>query len=223
MSNPFCIQTEKFIDPANSKFLDDKIKQKEATNGEENEFITDRRRNEELERKNEKLKRDNLIKAAIEKRITRSVTNKLMKQHTPQAIAAINNFIIPEEEKVKLKSIAFKNFHSIQLSQEENIYWNSFSNSERAYLLTGDSQSPIDFTEHQSATYQFEEEYQLQDHHHVPAQQVIFPEEHVNLFFDPSTSEDSSDSDDPNYIPFPPHPYLIALDNSVSRSLPAVL
>ena len=95
---------KKFIDPANSKFLDEKIKQRESTDGEENEFITDRRRNEELERKNEKLKWDNLIKAAIVKRITRSMTNKLMKKHTPQAIAAINNLIIPEEEKVKLCS-----------------------------------------------------------------------------------------------------------------------
>ena len=60
---------KKFIDPANSKFLDDKIKQRETTNGEENEFITDRRKNEQTEEKIEKLKRDNLIKAAIEKRI----------------------------------------------------------------------------------------------------------------------------------------------------------
>ena len=91
---------KKFIDPAYSNFLDDKIKQRETTNGEDNEFITDRQKNEQTEEKIEKLKRDNLIKAAIEKRIMRSMTNKLMKKHSSQAIATINNLIIPEEEKV---------------------------------------------------------------------------------------------------------------------------
>ena len=147
-----------------------------------------------------------------------------MKKHSYQAIATINNLIIPEEEKVTLKSIAFKLFHSIQLSQEESILWNSFSNCERSYLLTGDSQSPIDFTEYQSAGYLFEEEYQLQDHQQVPPQQVIFPEQYQNLFFDPTTSEDSSDSKPETvHFPFPPHKHLIASDNSLSASLPAVV
>ena len=169
------------------------------------------------------MNKDKLIKEAIEKRITRSMTNKLMKKHSYQAIATINNLIIPEEEKVTLKSIAFKLFHSIQLSQEESIFWNSFSNCERSYLLTGDSQSPIDFTEYQEAGYHYEQEYQLPQYQPVTPPQAVFPEHEPHLFFDPSTSEETSDSEEPETqrFPFPEHPFLIASDNSFSASLPA--
>jgi hypothetical protein len=50
-------------------------------------------------------KRENdLIKATIEKQITRSMTNKLSSKNSKQAIAAINNLIFPELSKSKLKS-----------------------------------------------------------------------------------------------------------------------
>ena len=59
------------------------------------------------------------------------MTNKnLIKEHSAQSIVTINNLIIPENEKFKLKSIAFKIRHSVQLMQEENKYWNNFPNSE---------------------------------------------------------------------------------------------
>jgi hypothetical protein len=49
------------------------------------------------------------IKAQIEYRITRSITNKkLLKDKSPLAIVAINNFIFPDCEKLKLKTIAKK-------------------------------------------------------------------------------------------------------------------
>jgi hypothetical protein len=127
------------------------------------------------------------------------MTNKmLMKKHSSQAIAAINNLIIPEIEKLKLKTMAIKIYHSVNLTQEEKVFWNSFPNSEKWYILTGDTESSLNFTEYQRAGNvvgdQFQEEVQ-----HAP--QVHHQEHHPNLFFDPSSSEDSDSSEDPDYIP----------------------
>jgi hypothetical protein len=59
-------------------------------------------------------------------------------KQSSQAIATIENLIIPELERLKLKTIANKIHHSVSLSWEENICKNSFSNSEKSYILTGD-------------------------------------------------------------------------------------
>jgi hypothetical protein len=56
-----------------------------------------------------------------------------MKENLSQAIAANNHLIIPEMEKLKSKTIANKLYHSVILTQEEKIFWNSFPNSEKAY------------------------------------------------------------------------------------------
>jgi ASC-1-like (ASCH) protein len=80
----------------------------------------------------------------------------LMKKQSSQAIAVINNIIISEEEKLKLKTIAIKIYHSIKLIQEETSFWNSFPNSAKLYILTGDIHCSLDFTEYQKADYNFE-------------------------------------------------------------------
>jgi hypothetical protein len=85
------------------------------------------------------------IKSRIEKRITRSMANQ-NKQQTEQAIAVINNLIIPNSEKLKLKTIAKKIYQFIQLTKEEASFWNSFPNTDKSYILTGDTAHTLDFT-----------------------------------------------------------------------------
>jgi hypothetical protein len=57
----------------------------------------------------------------------------------------INNLIIPDTEKLKLKTITRKIYQSIQLTEEETLFWNSFPNSEKSHLLTGDTAQTLDF------------------------------------------------------------------------------
>jgi hypothetical protein len=56
------------------------------------------------------------VKAQIEQRITRSMSNKLKERQATQAIAVINDLIIPSSEKLKLKTIAKKLYQSIKLT-----------------------------------------------------------------------------------------------------------
>ncbi len=65
------------------------------------------------------------------------MSNKSKEKHAAQAIAIINNLIIPTSEKVKLQTIARKLYQSLKLTKEETTFWNSFSNSEKSYILTG--------------------------------------------------------------------------------------
>ena len=126
--------------------------------------MTNRLASETRERARTKQIQDELIKAAIEKRITRSRTNKLlMEKQNSRSITAINNLIIPELTKLKLKTIANKLYHSVKLSREEQVFWNSFPNSEKSYILTGDSQISLDFTEYQDSGYQIEQELEIQE------------------------------------------------------------
>jgi lipopolysaccharide export LptBFGC system permease protein LptF len=111
-----------------------------------------------------------------------------------QAIAVINNLIIPDLKKYKLKTIARKIYQSIELTQEEATFWNSFPNSEKFYILTGDTAQTLDFTEYQRSGFCSEnhtEEILEQENHYC---------EEPNLFFKPSSS-DSDSSEDPDYIP----------------------
>ena len=48
----------------------------------------------------------------------------LMKKQSSQSIVAINNLIIPELTKLKLKTIANKIYHSVKLTPEEHTFWN---------------------------------------------------------------------------------------------------
>jgi hypothetical protein len=54
-------------------------------------------------------------------------------------------------------------YNSVKLSREEMHYWNSFSNTEKSYLLTSDSQIMLDFTEHQSSGYIIKEELLIEE------------------------------------------------------------
>jgi hypothetical protein len=45
-----------------------------------------------------------------------------MKKQSSQAIAAINDLIIPVMENLKLKTIANKIYHSVNLTQEEKFF-----------------------------------------------------------------------------------------------------
>jgi hypothetical protein len=69
-----------------------------TVNAIENELISDKRKSNKLK----KQKEDNLIKAAIEKQLTRLMANKLQLKNSIQAITTINNLIIPEHIKSKL-------------------------------------------------------------------------------------------------------------------------
>ena len=97
---------KKFIDPKNSKFLDKNKEKKGASDkDEQNKIVTDQLAPEAHERARNKLIQDKLIKSAIEKRITRSMSYKLlMKKQSSQSIVAINNLIIPELTKSKIEN-----------------------------------------------------------------------------------------------------------------------
>jgi hypothetical protein len=77
----------------------------------------------------------------------------------------------------------------VSLTQEEKVFLNSFPNSEKSYILTGDTQSSFDFTQYQSAGFNVEnlpQEEVFQEHNHW---------QYPNLFFDPSTSDSDSSED----------------------------
>jgi hypothetical protein len=116
------------------------------------------------------------------------------KEQAAQAIAVINNLIIPGSEKLKLKTIAQKIYQSIQLTLAETSFWNSFSNSEKSYILTGNSAHTLDFTECQSTGFCGEQQPE-----EIPEQEENNWQE-PNVFFEPSSS-DSDSSEDPDYIP----------------------
>jgi hypothetical protein len=132
-----------------------------------------------MELKNGEEKAENeLIKIAIEKQITRSLTHKLSSDNSKQAI---NNLIVPKHIKLKLKTISSKICQSIVLSGSENSFWNLFPNSEKSYILTGDSQCSLDFTECQEASFLAESEFEVEK---KQPQVFLQPQ---NLFFDPPT------------------------------------
>ena len=116
------------------------------------------------------------------------------REQAAQAIAVINNLIILDSEKLKLKTIAKKIYQSIQLTIEETSFWNSFFSSEKSYILTGDSAHTLDFTKYQNT--RFCSEHQLEE---IPEQEDNNWQK-PNLFFEPSSS-DSDSSEDPDYIP----------------------
>jgi hypothetical protein len=188
---------KKFIDPKASKFLDKERNKKEMTTGQETEFNPKNLSPENRKHLNEE------IKSKIEKRITRSMTNQSKNE---QAIAVINNLIIPDSEKLKLKTIAKKIYQSSRLTEEEASFWNSFPNSEKSYILTGDSASTLDFTEYQKATFCSEQQNNQGQNQEDNEQQ--------NLFFEPSSS-DTDSSDDSDYIqPIPLRRIISNTDDS---------
>jgi hypothetical protein len=67
----------------------------------DNKILMDQRRIKAKEQKEKKRRENYLIKAAIERRITRSMTKKLLSDNSNQAIAAFNNLIIPNAMKLK--------------------------------------------------------------------------------------------------------------------------
>jgi hypothetical protein len=87
----------------------------------------------------------------------------------------------------KLKAIAKKIHHSEILSQEENIFCNSFRNCEKSYILTSDLQCSLDLTIYQQSGYLIEDKFEIEGRHLPP---VLHPEE--NLPFEPDTSSEDS-------------------------------
>ncbi len=80
--------------------------------------------------------------------------------------------MIPEDEKLKLKLIALKIFHSVQLSPSEWQYWEKFSYSEKSFLLTGDTANTLDFTQYHKCYNQVTPqplEQHLPAQHHIPS------------------------------------------------------
>ena len=95
-----------------------------------------------------------LIKNSIERRVTCSKKKFISKEE--QSINAINALIIPEADRYKLTAIALKLHQSIQLTQSENKYWSNFSNQEKAYIIAGESQQTLDFTQYQEGYFSSE-------------------------------------------------------------------
>jgi predicted ABC-class ATPase len=89
---------KKFIDPKASKFLNEENQKKERAKSQNMGF---NRSNISQGQKEKDLSKEE-IKAQIEQRITRSMTNELKEKQAAHAIAVINNLILPESEKLKL-------------------------------------------------------------------------------------------------------------------------
>ena len=193
---------KKFIDPKSSKFLDEAKKKKERAESQATEFNPCKLSQDQGSNLNEE------IKYRIEQRMTRSMTNQNKEKQAAQAIAVINNLIIPDSEKYKLKTIAKKIYQSIQLTKEETSFWNSFPNSEKSYILTGDTAHALDFTEYQKSG--FCSEHQLEE---ILEQEDQYQQE-PNLFFEPSSS-DSDSSEDPDYIPPVPLKKVITTSDDI--------
>jgi hypothetical protein len=105
----------------------------------------------------------------------------------------------------------------LKLTQEETSLWNSFSNSEKSYISTGDSAQSFDFTECQKAGFSvnFLPQVELQEEQDW---------QKPHLVFDPSPS-DSDFSEDPDYVQPEPRKRIITTsddswrDNSNSQPL----
>jgi hypothetical protein len=97
--------------------LNQELQKKESTESQPTEF------NPSKLSQNNKNALNEEIKSRIEQRITRSMAYQNREQAT-LAIAVINNLIIPDSEKSKLKTIAKKIYQSIQLTIEETSFWN---------------------------------------------------------------------------------------------------
>ncbi len=189
---------KKFISPELSKFLNQEKLKLERSNSQSTEFNSGNG-SDIRKTTNEEMKEN------IERRITRSMSDKLKTKHVAQAIAIIKNLIIPTSEKMKLKTIAQKLYQSVKLTQEETSYWNSFSNSEKSYILTGDSEQSLDFTEYQKAGFSV---------NFLPQVEQEEPDwQEPDLFFEPSTS-DSDSSEDPDYVQLVPGRNITTSDDS---------
>ena len=105
---------KKFVDPKSSKFLNEEGPKKESTESQASEF------NPGKQSQNRKNALNEEIKSRIEHQITRSMANR--NQQAAQTIATIYNLIIPDSEKLKLKTIARKLYQSIQLTKEETSF-----------------------------------------------------------------------------------------------------
>jgi hypothetical protein len=193
---------KKFIDPKTSKFLNEEKRKKERAESQATELNPGKLSQNQGSNLNEE------IKSRIEQRITRSMANRNKEKQAGQAIAVINNFIIPDSKKYKLKTIAKKIYQSIKLCKEEASFWNSFPNSEKSYILTRHSAQTLEFTKYQKSGYCSE---------HLPAEYFEQEDQNwqePNLFFELSSS-DSDSSEDPNYIqPVPLKKTITTSDDS---------
>ena len=108
---------KKFIDPKTSKFLNEEKQKQEMADGQKTEFNPSN-----ISQSQKQIVSKDEIKARIEQRITRSMSNKLKERQATQAIAVINDLIIPSSEKLKLKTIAKKLYQSIKLTQVETSF-----------------------------------------------------------------------------------------------------
>jgi hypothetical protein len=142
-----------FIDPESSKFKNEESIKKHTVNENEGKDIPNSKIKSEVQI--EKHKANELIKNSIERRVTRSMKKLISKEEA--SINAIQDLIIPEADKYKLTAIALKLHQSIRLTQSEKDYWQNFSKEEKSYIITGDSQHTLDFTQYQQGY--FSEDY----------------------------------------------------------------
>ena len=158
---------KKFIDPQMSKFNSEKHIEK---NTAADPLRSEKEENCEEAKSLEAGAQSTKAAAAksIKQRVTRERSKQLLfKKQEAQAISSINTLMIPEDEKLKLKIIALKIFHSVQLSPSEWHYWEKFSNSEKSFLLTGDTANTLDFTQYHKCYNQVTPQPLEQ---HLPAQ-----------------------------------------------------
>jgi hypothetical protein len=78
------------------------------------------------------------LKLILKKELPYLLQNKLLLENSRQAIVAINNLIIFEHLKSKLKTIADKIPQSVKLSQRGSVFWDSFFNCEISYIFKED-------------------------------------------------------------------------------------
>ena len=141
---------KKFINPENSKFKNENCINKHTVEHSDTDTEnSSENANSEVQIKHKKA--NELIKNSIERRVTRSMKKLISKEAV--SINAINSLIIPEADRYKLTAIAIKLHQSIQLTQSEKNYWNNFSKEEKSFIITGDAQQTLDFTQYQQGYY----------------------------------------------------------------------
>jgi hypothetical protein len=141
---------KKFIDPQNSKFKDEKCIRRHSVDHSDTKNSSESARTDS-EVPIKKHTANELIKNSIERRVTRSMKKLISKEEV--SINAINALLIPETDRYKLTAIALKLHQSITLTQSERNYWQNFSKEEKSYIITGDSQHTLDFTQYQQGYF----------------------------------------------------------------------
>ena len=100
-----------------------------------------------------------------------------------------------------MTAIALKLHQSIQLTQSERRYWNNLLKEEKAYIIIGDSQQTLDFTQYQDAYFSGDYWRYLEPelpNQNPPTYPIDNEDSDPDLFADEPPSTSSSEESNPD-------------------------